>query len=180
MNSGPSRISGEGAARFCRLPPERSGSSGRSERRRSPGAGTGQSSGTTCISTRHGEFSLSLSTAGHDVWPSKTLDEYLPLRVSGVTFCAKTEDLPAGLLRPPRAGPRLRALASTMAQKRRPASRRCSRRRARAAVLAIFAQPDGGAEPICTTPRRQRTGIINAYLLAGLPQSEYNRRDSHD
>ncbi len=181
MNSGPSRISGEGAARFCRLPPERSGSSGRSERRRSPGAGTGQSSGTTCISTRHGEFSLSLSTAGHDVWPSKTLDEYLPLRVSGVTFCAKTEDLPA---RSPETAAGwaawLRALASTMAQKRRPASRRCSRRRARAAVLAIFAQPDGGAEPICTTPRRQRTGIINAYLLAGLPQSEYNRRDSHD
>ena len=35
--------------------------------------GTGQSSGTMCISTRHGEFSLSLSTAGHDVWPSKNL-----------------------------------------------------------------------------------------------------------
>lgn len=35
--------------------------------------GTGQSSGTMCISTRHGEFSLSLSTAGHDVWPSRNL-----------------------------------------------------------------------------------------------------------
>lgn len=48
----------------------------------------------------------------------------------------------------------LKALASTMAQNRSAASRRCNRSRARAAVLAIFAQSDGGSEQICTTPRR--------------------------
>ncbi|EPH1790565.1 hypothetical protein CWN07_19605 [Klebsiella quasipneumoniae] len=36
-------------------------------------------------------YRLRATTFGHP----KTLDEYLPLRVSGVTFCAKTEDLPA-------------------------------------------------------------------------------------
>ncbi|AWA00743.1 hypothetical protein DMS64_13635 [Klebsiella variicola] len=36
-------------------------------------------------------YRLRATTFGHP----ETLDEYLPLRVSGVTFCAKTEDLPA-------------------------------------------------------------------------------------
>ncbi|HCF8681312.1 TPA: biopolymer transporter TonB [Klebsiella pneumoniae] len=59
-----------------------------------------------------------------------------------------------GLLRPPRAGP--------------PGAGGCfgDFLHNQTAGLNRFAQRRGGRGP----------GIINAYLLAGLPQSEYNRR----
>ncbi|HBV3600470.1 TPA: hypothetical protein MDV22_002465 [Klebsiella pneumoniae] len=119
-------------------------------------------------------YRLRATTFGHP----KTLDEYLPLRVSGVKFCAKTEDLPA---RSPETAAGwaawLRALASTMAQKTSPCLTTVQPPPGaggcfgdflhnQTAGLNRFAQRRGGRGP----------GIINAYLLAGLPQSEYNRR----